>query len=189
MTDETYRVTADELPQYLSVDATTGDLSWNVRPQSMFCNKSRNASKICKTWNARFANKPAGYRGADGYERVSIKGFSYKSHRVVFAICNGRWPSGDIDHINGVKSDNRLENLREVTHAENCRNQKLKSTSSTGIPGTSLDRRTGKYIVSITYSGARRHIGQYSNVHDAKIARSAAERALNFHENHGRRMQ
>lgn len=77
-----------------------------------------------------------------GYLIIKIKGKQFKAHRIVWFLCTGQWPSGVIDHINRVKTDNRIENLRDVTQAENCINVARKANPDTGYVGIYLDKCT-----------------------------------------------
>ena len=64
--------------------------------------------------------KEVGYLDkSTGYRYVEINGISYYSHRLIWFMHYGTWPKGQIDHINGIKDDNRIENLREATASEN----------------------------------------------------------------------
>lgn len=121
----------------------------------------------------------------NGYRKICVNGRSYQAHRLAFAYHYGRWPIYQIDHINGVRDDNRIENLREVTHAENHKNKKLPNTNKSGVPGVRLDR--GKWVSAI-YVGKRQqtYLGRYSCFLDAVAARYRAEREYGFHQNHGR---
>ena len=79
-------------------------------------------------------NKLAGYQEKNGYWSISIKGKAYKLHRIVFYMFHGRDPAKQvIDHINGDKGDNRILNLRAVTHRENILNNK-RSRDAGNIP-------------------------------------------------------
>jgi len=188
-TDNTYGIAAGELSNLLVLDEEAGLLFWKARSADMFSGSGWKQARACKTWNSRFAGKQAASVCPKGYVRVAINGQSLKAHRVIFAMVNGRWPVGEIDHINGNPTDNRPGNLREVSHLENCRNQKLRSTNTSGTAGISSDARRGGFVVEISDAGAKRHIGSFANIRDARLARKAAERALNYHPNHGRSAQ
>ena len=185
--DNAYGIAAGDLASLLSLDAQTGTLFWKERGVEKFSGSGWMRERACKTWNSRFAGKEASSICPRGYVRIAINGKSYQAHRVVFAMTYGRWPDGEVDHINGDPSDNRAENLREVSHLENCRNQKLRITNTTGVCGITVDKRRGSFVVEITDAGTKRHIGSFSNISDAQIARTAAARALNYHPNHGRK--
>ena len=88
-----------------------------------------------------------------GYHRISIRiGKDLTRvlmHRAAWALYYGRWPS-EIDHLNGIKTDNRIENLREVSHGENDQNRvwKWKPNARTGLPGVCYDKTYKDYLVS-----------------------------------------
>lgn len=168
--------------------AQTGELFYKRRATEFFANTGWKQDRAAKIWNTRFAGKKVNSRDQHGYIKASINGVSFKAHRIVFAMAHNKWPMGEVDHINGVKDDNRPSNLRDVTHNENSKNQRLKNTNTTGGAGISTDRRTGLFVVSITSDGKKVHIGQYDEIQKAKIAREAAARALGYHRNHGRKL-
>ena len=78
----------------------------------------------------------------DGYLIIKIKGKQYKAHRLVFAYFNDRFPTKEIDHINRNRTDNRIENLREVDRTENVRNTTKKINPDTGVYGVYKDKAT-----------------------------------------------
>ena len=136
--------------------------------------------------NNAMAGTEPGSLSADGYRRVQIQGASYSAHRLAWLYTHGRWPNGQIDHINGDKSDNRLENLREVSNAENGRNTKRRSTNTSGTMGVHWDKAAGKWRARIDVDGATKHLGLFENKQDAIDTRKAAEIEFGYHENHGR---
>lgn len=91
------------------------------------------------------AGSIAGGVEVNGYIVVGLGGLKYKAHRIIWEMHFGDIPKGhQIDHINGIRNDNRIENLRLVTHCINGRNQKLRSTNTTGKTGVTKFIRNGK---------------------------------------------
>ena len=157
---------SDILSEYLSYSADNGNLKWIKSP----CNSVKIGSV-------------AGVTKAEGYIRVTFKGELYYAHRLAWFLFYGKWPSGDIDHINRDKSDNRISNLRDVSHKDNCRNQKLRATSTTGFNGVSLSG--GKWEAKVCVDGKTIHLGKFDSVSDAVKARAEADVKYGFHFNHG----
>ena len=102
-------------------------------------------------------DRSAGRIGARGYMRVGVDGTDIYSHRVVWAIYHGRHPSNLIDHINGIKTDNRIENLRECSYVENGFNSGAKRNSSSGIKGVHKDSSSKNWIVCV-YKKRKQHM-------------------------------
>jgi hypothetical protein len=121
-----------------------------------------------------------------GYRRVRIGGKFELVHRVVLAMHLGRWPTGEVDHINGIRDDNRIENLREVTRSENLRNKAIYRSNKSGRVGVHWHKQHRKWCATIGINGRSKTLGVFSDLSDAILAREAAERAAGFHENHGR---
>jgi HNH endonuclease len=96
-----------------------------------------------------------------------------------------RWPDGEIDHINGDRSDNRWENLRDATHAENHRNMRISKRNTSGRVGVSWGKAQQQWQAYISMDGKLLHLGFFGSWDDASSAREAAERHLGFHANHG----
>ena len=72
-----------------------------------------------KTFNTKYANKEVGTISGHGHKQTHLDGDTYYIHRLIWLYVYGSWPENTIDHINGIKTDNRLENLRDVTQAVN----------------------------------------------------------------------
>ena len=123
--------------------------------------------------------KIAGYKTRNGVMRVFVLCKSFSVHRIAFAIANNRWPTLEVDHINGNPSDNRIANLREVSHKDNMRNIGVHRDSRTGILGVSLCKRLGKYQALISNGSKQIHLGYFIDKEDAAAARRAAE--LKYH--------
>jgi len=116
---------------------------------------------------------------AEGYCRVSFDSKRYLAHRVVWLYVHGSWPEFDIDHINGNKSDNRLENLRDVPakiNRQNLHGPKGKNTSS-GLLGVYLHNQ-GRYVARIQKDGKCTYIGVYDCPYEAHEAYLVAKRIL-----------
>lgn len=129
-----------------------------------------------------------GYIDSSGYCEFKHNGKPYKAHRVIWEINYGKIPSNmEIDHINGIRSDNRIENLRLVTRLDNTRNARVGLNNQTGVKGV-FKKITGSYEVTIgSGDGRHKYIGYYNDFFDACCARKSAELRLEFHENHGRK--
>ena len=109
-------------------------------------------------------------------------------HRVVWEEANGPIPDGmEVDHINGDTKDNRLENLRIVTHSDNLKNTKIRTDNKTGVVGVRWDKWRSKWAVQITSQGKMKPLGRYTDFFEAVCARMSANNRYGFHPNHGRR--
>lgn len=122
---------------------------------------------------------------SNGYMRVMVDGESVLVHRLVF-IYMGVSLTGQVDHINHIRTDNRWENLRQVSHAENGRNAKKPITNKSGTVGVCWDTNNRKWYVQIKYNGQNHFLGRFSSIEDAKEARAQKEVKFGFHENHGK---
>jgi len=108
------------------------------------------------------------------------------AHRVVWAVAYGVWPVGQIDHIDGDKTNNRLSNLREVDAVVNCQNRPIHTLNTSGVTGVTFLKRKKLWYARITIAGERRSLGRYKLLGDAVAARKRAEIEYSFHPNHGR---
>lgn len=177
--------TPDELRALLRYDENSGDLFWRTRRPEMFSDENGRRNNACAIWNSRYAGKPAATTTRLGYLRLSVNGKPVMAHRVAWAIKYGKWPAGDIDHINGDRTDNRIENLRVVTTQDNNKNLALRKSNSTGIHGVTMFRK--KWRAQIGHNGRQIHLGCFDTVEKAALARKAAEHELGYHKNHGRK--
>lgn len=118
------------------------------------------------------------------YIRLGVLGKYYMAHRLAFFYMTGTWPNGDIDHINQDSLDNRWENLRVCSHAENGKNQKKYKNNSSGITGI-RQRGSGKWRARIFVAGKHIDLGTHATLEAAVHARQLAEKEYGFHENHG----
>lgn len=123
----------------------------------------------------------------NGYRHVGIKGKIYQEHRIIMMLCFGHIPeNAEIDHINHVRDDNRLANLRFVTRRENQRNKSVSSKSTTGVTGVYFYKRLQKYIARIRVNREFIHLGVFDTLEGAAEARRQADRKYKFNNNHGK---
>ena len=135
------------------------------------------------TWKAGIRKgldgSTAGTTRPDGRRQIAIKGKTYLAHRVIWIMETGDWPSGMIDHINGNPSDNRISNLRDVTHSTNAQNQRYsQARSKTGLLGVVTHRKKGVYSSTIYVDGARTWLGFHKSPEQAHQAYLLAKRNL-----------
>jgi hypothetical protein len=148
----------DALRQILDYDPETGALVWKARTTSDAPKQAQHDARI---------GKPAGGLDAKGYGRLSINNVRFASHRIAFLLGHGREPMGEIDHIDGDRSNNRLSNLREATHAQNQANKPASQISISRMKGVTLHRRTGKWQSQIRDGGKNRYLGLFNTPEQA----------------------
>lgn len=167
----------------------TGILTWKPRTAADFTDSGQiSALTRSRQWNNRFSGRPAfSTKAATGYLVGPLgKGLVLFAHRVAFALMEDRWPT-TVDHINGDKTDNRWENLREVSPTENAMNCRVRSDSVTGRTGVRLNRRKGwGYYSVIKHDGSDIHLGTFDTFEEACAARTAAEKLLGYSARHGK---
>lgn len=95
---------------------------------------------------------PAGGKSAEGYIVIEIGSVAYKAHRLVWLYVYGKHPTGDIDHINQVRSDNRLVNLREVSRSLNAHNTGHYRTNTSGVKGVCFDKKKRLYVAQLNFN-------------------------------------
>ena len=167
----------NELIDDFSYDEHSGVLRWKARDGD---------SPVVKRFNTLRAGKIAGGKNKiNSYVELHYKGSTVRAHRVIWGIVHGVIP-GEIDHINGDPSDNRLINLREVSHKVNGMNQKTPSNNTSGAIGVYWHKQSSKWLAYIKVNYKKINLGSYSDKLDAISARNKAEIEYGFHENHGR---
>ena len=120
-----------------------------------------------------------------GYKQIGVDGTIYRAHRLVRLYFKGEHPKDQIDHINGIRDDNRIENLREVTNLENHQNMKRSASNKSGVTGVSFCKRDGKWRAYIKLD-KNKFLGAFDDVSEAAKARKDAEVEYGYHSNHGR---
>lgn len=131
------------------------------------------AIRIGKAGDVAGAQMPCGYRV------VRVRGKRIYTHRIIFALVHGRWPDGEIDHINGNKSDSRPCNLREATRSQNRRNIPAMSNNALGIKGVGFLPDRGKFQAQIRINGKGIFLGRFLSAEEASAAYKEA--AIRIH--------
>lgn len=180
-------LTPERLRQLVRYEPETGRLFWRTRTPEMFKIGRINREKLCEQWNRQNAGKEAFIQVTRGGYRSGWIKANYKAHRVAFAIFYGRWPGGEVDHINGDRADNRINNLRDVPKSENARNVGVGVRNTSGIMGVTWNKRSRRWSAQIFKGGKMTILGRFETIEEAARVRSAAERELGYQQGHGRR--
>lgn len=154
---------AHAVRQALDYDPVSGLLFWRWRDDV--------PAKV----NNRFAGKPAGCVGKQyGYPIIRLYDRLYQAHRLVWLHVHGAWPLDVLDHIDGNPTNNRLENLRPATRAENNRNRAKQGGKTSALKGVSWDRRAGLWFAQIMLGRRTYHLGHHDTEEAAHAAYCAA---------------
>lgn len=121
----------------------------------------------------------AGCIGPYGYWCITINHKRYLAHRLAWLYVHGVWPADCLDHINRIRTDSRLINLREATRAQNRQNISLDRRNTSGARGVSFDAVNKKWRASISVNGKAKNLGRYTDKTEAIAAYAAA--ALKYH--------
>lgn len=166
--------------EFFNYDPNTGVLTWRERDRKWFT-----TAGSCKSWNNRYAGRPAGNQNARGYIQCRLAGKLYYAHRLAWLYTYGEWPD-TIDHINGMTADNRASNLRNITQRENVKNLAQLAANTSGVTGVSWSRAKQTWLAMISVSGKNKYLGRSKDFFEAVCLRKSAENVYGFHRNHGR---
>lgn len=124
--------------------------------------------------------KPAGHQRKDsGYVSIEVDGQEIKAHRLAWFMAKGEWPQGVVDHINGNKSDNRIENLRDATYKVNAQNKRIHSKNNAQkLLGVCWNKAKSKWQAGISHEGKNKHLGLFETPEEAHEAYLKAKRLL-----------
>jgi hypothetical protein len=113
-----------------------------------------------------------------GYYRMQINRKGYQLHRIIFLYHHGHLTDGlYIDHIDGNKTNNRIENLREVTQSQNRHNSKISVTNTSGIKGISFHKKRKKWHACIMLEYKSIFLGEYKSLEEAEaVVKEAREK-------------
>jgi hypothetical protein len=155
--DKYSAVTSDYVRKIFTYDTSDGYLRWKISKQ-----------RIIKGNIAGYVNK------SDGYRYIGIDHCEFLASRIVWLWMTGEWPRCQIDHIDGIRDNNKWSNLREATNSQNNMNRRsLAKNNTTGVKG--VDIRRGKYRVRITVDSREIVVGRFVSLERAKAARRFAE--------------
>lgn len=177
----------EALLSVLRYDAQTGKLFWLHRHPSTFNDGKHSSERICERWNSTYAGKEAMcIRHSEGYYCGVVFHKRYLAHRIIWRMCTGDSPE-EIDHIDGDRVNNRIDNLRACTRQENMRNLSVKSDNKSGVTGVGRNKRNGKWRVRIYQNGKETSYGEFVSFEDAVEARKQISGMFGYHRNHGKR--
>ena len=160
--------------QLIRYDADGGKLYWIKRSIEEFTSK-----RACSVWNARYADTLAiNTLSPDGYLVGRLYDRPMRAHRVAWAIYYGSWPEDQIDHINGIRVDNRISNLRSATRAQNQYNKAKKANSTNSLKGVRWHKRDKRWVARIGHGGKSTHLGTYESELEAYLAYCAAAKRI-----------
>jgi hypothetical protein len=130
------------------------------------------------------AGKRAGTRTTEGYNQVSVARRSLRAARISVVLMTGHWPTGEVDHINGNRSDDKWSNIRDVPKVENLRNRRTPTNNASGVMGVYKEKN--RWRASIRANGRLLRLGSFTTLEEAAKARAEAEARFGYHQNHGR---
>ncbi len=162
----------DTLTRILDYDAETGIFRWKI-PLSNRVKVGDVAGRVDQ-------------RDLKGHRCIQLNGMKYTAGRLAWLFVHKVWPTAEIDHVNLNADDNRISNLREVTHQQNVRNVKMRRNNKTGFKGVSHHSTSKhKFVAQITIDGKPNYLGIFDSPEDAHEAYAKASRR--WHGEYGRR--
>ncbi len=143
-----------------------GVLYWATdRPASHFKNE-----QYYKSWKSQFSGKRAGAIGSHGYWQVVLKKRFLLNHRIIYEIHHGPIPGDmEVDHIDMNRTNNRIENLRLATTAQNRQNSRKQRNNKSGFKGVSWCTREKKWRAQIMTNGKFKSLGYYDTAQEAHV--------------------
>lgn len=156
MTCQRPTLTHERLQEILNYDPETGIFRWRARV----------AKRVAV---GDIAGSPA-----SGYQLISINNHKYRGHRLAWFYMTGEWPVGEVDHINGDKSDNSFKNLRDATPAENRQNRPPRKDNTSGVTGVTWSEPKKRWLAFVSIGNKQHFLGHFLTKDKAIAARRAA---------------
>ena len=151
--------TVERVKELLDYDPETGVFTWRV-----------------KRGGAVNAGDIAGTKDGRGYWQIGIDRTLYLAHRLAWLYTYGEWPKNALDHINRIRTDNRIANLRPATHALNNQNATKRRDNKSGVTGVWRNEKLSKWQAYIRINGRHIHLGLFDDFDAAVQMRRDAER-------------
>ena len=149
-----------EIVDYLDYNPETGVFTWKTTPKG--------GIKV---------GRKAGCKEINGYCSIQFKRKIYRAHRLAYFIYHGVDPlEKQIDHIDGNRFNNKIDNLRLATNSQNLRNRSFQKNNKTGIIGVYWCNTYKKWVARITYKNKMVFLGRFNDKEEAKDVRIAAEK-------------
>ena len=161
----------------------TGVLTWKERPREHFA-----SVRGYRIFTTQCAGRPAGSKAKIGYLAIGLDYTLYYVHRIAWVLHHGAEPVNLIDHVNGIKDDNRIINLRDVTRSGNARNAAKCQRNTSGHNGIYWDASERKWAAQIGVNKKKHYLGRYADIADAIAARQRANEQFGFSPRHGQDM-
>jgi len=165
------KITQTELKEILDYNSDAGIFTWK-NP----LNTSLVVGSVAGTVNKK------------GYICIGVKKKLYRAHRLAWFYVHGVWPD-QIDHINHVRTDNRLVNLRSASEKENSTNIGRSKANTSGVTGVKWHKRDELWEAAINFNSKRINLGRFTDFNEAVKVRKQAEIMYGFHPNHGKTKQ
>lgn len=160
--DSENKLVAARLREVLKYEPETGRFTWRVRPSN----------------SMRIGDVAGCLSKRNGHWQIRLFDRCYQAHRLAWLYVYGEWPVVEIDHVNRVRADNRIANLRLATRSENNQNTSLRSDSTSGHKGVSWHSRDKRWVAEIKLDKKKRYLGSFVDINDAVAARKAEESKL-----------
>jgi len=167
------------IEQLTDYNPNTGIMVWKKRKADMFSKPS-----YMNSWNTRNAGNALTTMDGKGYFMCGCLGKIYRVHRLIWLKVYGEWPT-IIDHVNGVRTDNRLINLRQVTNQQNHMNQRKSSKNTSGVTGVYFMNSSSLWCAQMKFNGKTYHLGSNKDKNTVILMRKNEEDRLGFSKRHG----